>query len=162
MSMFSDPDTVANEFTYAGIGSRRTPRQVCLLITRLAEWLRARNYTLRSGGAEGADKAFEAGAGDAKEIYLPFTASPKALEIAEQYHPAWDKCSDSARQHLGRNTHIILGSDCQDPVSFVLCWTDSPSRGGTSQGLRIAADYEIPIYNLFDPSTYKRIVEKLS
>ena len=47
---------------YAGIGSRKTP-QACLdFMERSAcEWAR-REYTLRSGGAKGADSAFQVGA----------------------------------------------------------------------------------------------------
>lgn len=57
---------------YAGIGSRETPSTVLTFMIRCAtEWGR-KEWTLRSGGAKGADKAFETGAIDAGgpiEIY---------------------------------------------------------------------------------------------
>lgn len=56
---------------YAGIGSRRTPPEVLGRMRRVAERLDARGYTLRSGGADGADSAFADGATD-KEIFLPW------------------------------------------------------------------------------------------
>ena len=45
--------------TYAGIGSRETPTEVLELMTKASTWLGARGYTLQSGGAIGADMAFE-------------------------------------------------------------------------------------------------------
>lgn len=48
-----------NSMTYAGIGSRETPMEVLELMTKASAWLGARGYTLQSGGAIGADMAFE-------------------------------------------------------------------------------------------------------
>ena len=45
--------------TYAGIGSRETPMEVLELMTKASTWLGAKGYTLQSGGAIGADMAFE-------------------------------------------------------------------------------------------------------
>lgn len=61
---------------YAGIGSRETPQDVLDLMTALAEKLAWDGWTLRTGGAPGADQAFEAGAvtvdGYALRLYLPW------------------------------------------------------------------------------------------
>lgn len=46
---------------YAGIGSRRTPMAAGDVIEELAGVLAERGYLLRSGGASGADAAFEMG-----------------------------------------------------------------------------------------------------
>lgn len=48
-----------NNMTYAGIGSRETPMEVLELMTKASAWLGAKGYTLQSGGAIGADMAFE-------------------------------------------------------------------------------------------------------
>lgn len=59
---------------YAGIGSRKTPPEVCAAFANLAGRLGQAGWTLRSGRAEGADSAFEAGARAVRgscEIYLP-------------------------------------------------------------------------------------------
>lgn len=45
--------------TYAGIGSRETPMEILELMTKASAWLGAKGYTLQSGGAIGADMAFE-------------------------------------------------------------------------------------------------------
>lgn len=42
---------------YAGIGSRETPTRVLQLMIKAAQRLAQRGYTLRSGGADGADAA---------------------------------------------------------------------------------------------------------
>lgn len=59
---------------YAGIGSRETPPYVQKLMTEIAAVLEQRNFVLRSGGANGADKAFENGVVNKQEaeIYVPW------------------------------------------------------------------------------------------
>ena len=56
---------------YTGIGSRKTPKTILKLFTEVAIYLSKQGYILRSGGAKGADQAFERGAAK-KEIYLPW------------------------------------------------------------------------------------------
>lgn len=137
---------------YAGIGSRGTPVEICQLMTKIAEHMQIAGYTLRSGGANGADKAFEAGAGQMKEIFYARHATCAAIEITSRYHPAWKLCSPMARKLHGRNALIILGSNLETPVNHVICWTKNASgEGGTGQGIRIAKGYSIPVRDLGDP-----------
>ena len=148
-----------NKF-YAGIGSRETPSTILALMTRIAHRLRLRGYILRSGGADGADSAFEAGAGTAKEIYLPWrgfngnrsplhSPSPAAMQMAAQFHPAWERCSPGARKLHARNCYQMLGTDLRTPVDFVVCWTPGATgSGGTGQALRIARAHDIPVFDL--------------
>jgi hypothetical protein len=49
---------------YAGIGSRETPEAALAFMTRCAREWAQKGWTLRSGGAKGADSAFEKGAID--------------------------------------------------------------------------------------------------
>jgi len=146
---------------YAGIGSRSTPELTLGLFTGLALMLTNMYYTLRSGGANGADTAFERGVffTNNKDIYLPWAAfnnnqstlcksSPEAYKMAAHYHPNWGACSQTARSFHARNCHQILGDDLETPVIAVVCWTpDGKVTGGTGQALRIALDKDIPIYN---------------
>jgi predicted Rossmann fold nucleotide-binding protein DprA/Smf involved in DNA uptake len=46
---------------YAGIGSRSTPPETLPLIESIAARLAEKGWVLRSGGADGADSAFEKG-----------------------------------------------------------------------------------------------------
>ena len=58
---------------FAGIGSRSTPDHVLQAMRKVAHRLAEMGYTLLSGGAAGADSAFEEGCFGRKEIYLPWT-----------------------------------------------------------------------------------------
>lgn len=155
---------------YAGIGSRDTPRDICLTMTAIAKRLAyTKTYTLNSGGASGADAAFETGARINKQIFLPwdgfnrrtvrnmnimhgegsYSVPPFNEELVRKYHPKPDNLSDAGWKLMSRNSYQILGSDLRTPVEFVLCWTkDGKASGGTGQALRIAKDYNIPIFNV--------------
>lgn len=145
---------------YAGIGSRETPHEFVLLFERIGEFLANHGYTLRSGGAQGADKAFERGCDKAygsKEIYLPWrgfegsmsnlvVSDKKAFEIAEEFHPAWDRLGQGGQKLQARNCHQVLGLDLKTPSDFAICWTKGGSgKGGTGQAIRIARHYSVPI-----------------
>lgn len=136
---------------YAGIGSRETPPEILSLMTRIAEKLSSMGYILRSGGAPGADTAFEFGSDPEKmEIFLPWKGfegnlsplwgpSDAAMLLGAEFHPAWDGLSDGSKRMHARNCHQVLGSDLETPVSFVICWTQGgKATGGTGQALRIA------------------------
>lgn len=131
---------------YSGIGSRETPDNVLEHFALVSSFLTNRSFTLRSGAAQGADKAFEIGCdrvSGAKEIYLPWgcfegsnskliVSNPKAYDIAESFHPYWHNLSIGARKLQSRNSHQVLGCDLETPSSFVLCWTkDGKGSGGT-------------------------------
>jgi hypothetical protein len=138
---------------YAGIGSRTTPSKVILEMRMIGDRLAALGYILRSGGAEGADSAFEHLVTDPfkKEILRPRDATPKARELASTIHPAWPMCSDYSKNLHARNCQIILGRDLDKPVQFVVCWTPEPvERGGTRTGIVLAQDRDIPVFNLFN------------
>ena len=153
--------------TYAGIGSRETPVDIQNLMTRVAIALANDNWVLRSGGAEGADEAFEQGA-KYKEIYLPWNGFnnkyadgksylliPESAEVREfvyDYHPTGIYLKAGALKLMCRNTYQVLGEDLDSPAHAVVCWTsDGKASGGTGQALRIAKDYDIRIVNLYHP-----------
>jgi hypothetical protein len=133
---------------YAGIGNRQISIEVYNLIKRYAEYFNKQGYILRSGGAMGADTAFEEGSDDKNIIYTANHASLHSMDYASNFHPAWDKCNDYARKLHGRNAMIIMGSDLRSPVSFVICYAKDENKGGTSLGIRIARANNIPIINL--------------
>lgn len=143
---------------YAGIGSRETPEAILSQMSAIAVWLQQEGFTLRSGGAEGADTAFARGAGTRKHIYRPRDATPEALELASRFHPAWHRCSDYAKRLHARNGFQVLGPDLQSPSLFVVCWTkDGKASGGTGQAIRIAEHYGIPVFNLHDATAEARL-----
>jgi hypothetical protein len=131
-------------------------------------------YTLRSGGADGADTAFERGfheKGGKTEIYLPWKGFNKdsvereglpssplyrvpdtALELASTIHPAWSRCSSGAKLLHGRNCQQVLGQDLECPTDLVVCWTlNGKDSGGTRTAIVLAKSRDIPIINLGSP-----------
>lgn len=143
---------------YAGIGSRETPENVLNQMHAIAVWLQREGFTLRSGGASGADTAFERGAGVKKQIFRPHHATPAALELASRFHPAWYRCSEYAQKLHARNGFQVLGSDLVSPSDFVVCWTkDGKASGGTGQAIRIAEHHGIPVFNLHDATAEARM-----
>jgi len=134
---------------YAGIGSRKTPKETLEFMTRFARILDGKGYTLRSGGAEGADQAFAHGT-LRREILRPKDATPEAIEIAMSIHPAPHNCNDYVRKLHGRNVQIILGKELNKPVEFVICWTPGGNAiGGTGLGINLATREGIKVYNLY-------------
>jgi hypothetical protein len=156
---------------YAGIGSRETPKEVCLYMTAIAKRLASLGYTCNSGGADGADSAFERGAVVNRQIFLPwdgfnkrtvanmiklhgegsYLVPPFNPDLVRKYHPKPDALSDAGWKFMSRNSYQVLGKDLDTPVEFVLCWTkDGKASGGTGQALRIAKDRRIPIFNFYN------------
>lgn len=134
---------------YAGIGSRETPLPILKNMTQLASKLNTRDWSLRSGGADGADTAFEEGANIYAEIFKPVDATPAAIVMAEKFHPNWAACNPYVRRLHARNCQIMLGRHLRNPVVFVVCWTHRGRPvGGTGQSIRMAREMEIPILNL--------------
>lgn len=159
---------MTRQLTYAGIGPRSTPDYAQATMTAIADELYKRSWLLRSGRAVGADQAFEIGAKDQKEIFLPWEGyngassdgrcfaklpvTPRQIEIAQQAHPAWDKCSDGARMLLCRNVPIILGENLDDPVKCVITWLPRAYyTGGTKHALNIASLWGIPVFDVGIP-----------
>lgn len=167
---------------YAGIGSRETPAETLKLMRAIARMLAGNGMILRTGGAEGADSAFEAGAaGYYSQIFVPWpgftrrltvgaevicvTDSPKfgeALAIAEKFHPNWSRCTQGARKLHARNVFQVLGPDLESPSAFIVCWTkNGKAAGGTGQALRIAEGYGVPVYNLQQVESLKLAAAQL-
>jgi len=150
---------------YTGVGSRKTPADVYALMTRIAQKMASLNYMLRSGGAKGADSAFEAGAGTFKHIFYANDCTPEAMAISAQFHPAWHKCSEFARKLHGRNAFQVLGPDLNTPSQYCICWTPdgcnshatrSFNTGGTGTAISIADAYNVPVINLAIQSEFDK------
>lgn len=166
---------------YAGIGARNAPSEVLSLITRIARRLAARGFILRSGAAETAVMAFEAGC-DASEIFLPWPGfngsgspldnpSAAALVVAQAVHPAFERLSPAAQKLMARNSYQILGPDLRTPADFVVCWTPdgaetedqrTPLTGRTGQAIALADRWSVPVFNLTRPGALLRIGEHIS
>ena len=159
-------------YTYAGIGSRETPSDICNTMTEIARKLDRLGLTLHSGGADGADIAFEEGASK-KRIFLPWDGfNGKRVDgvsyvipqydetLVKKYHPGAQYLKQGALKLMSRNSYQVLGEDLKSPVDFVICWTkDGKATGGTGQALRISEAYSIPIFNLKRPTDLRLLGE---
>lgn len=154
---------------YAGVGSRQTPEDVQKLMYAAARNLEEAGLMLRSGGANGADTAFESGVWHwpNKQIILPYSGFNKrtirqpgvhvinhdyidrAREVASLYHPVWDTLPRNIQEFHTRNVAQVLGLRLDDPALFVLCWTPGgKGGGGTGQAIRIAKGFDIPVFDM--------------
>lgn len=147
---------------YTGIGSRDIPKEIETLFTKIAMSLAKRDYTLRSGGADGSDLAFEPGCdklNGKKEIYIPwkgfngskselYNVTEEMYRIAEKYHPYWHNLKDGAKKLHARNCCQMLGKELNLCTDFVICYTEGGKlKGGTATALRIAKDYGVKVFN---------------
>lgn len=162
---------------YTGVGSRGTPPEVMKLISEIAFKLELDGYTLRSGGADGADSAFEEGCYKLKDIYIPWrgfmdrgsaiipekdrrSVYKKAEAIALEFHPNPEaiKGKPALKLHT-RNVFQVLGDDLETPSDFVILWAPPYKdgvTGGTNMAYQIAAANDIEIFNLFDDKVKER------
>lgn len=156
--------------SYAGIGSRKTPENICKQMTRLASFFEANHFRLRSGGANGADSAFQVGIHDKNniELYLPYNGfnnnwdgilldenDDRYTKLAQEVHPLGENLPTNILKYHRRNCAQILGLNLDNPVKFVLCWTPDGAEtkttsktGGTGQAIRLATKYNIPVINM--------------
>lgn len=164
---------------YTGVGSRETPRDMFDILVDYAEALARAGFTVSSGGAEGADTAFEVGADrgmGSKEIFLPwrgfnknssslFGVTPEAMAIASTVHPAWHRLSEAAQKLHSRNVYQVLGLDLSSPSEFILCWTKdgmelekerTSKSGGTATAIVLACRHNVPVFNLARPGSLTR------
>lgn len=148
---------------YTGVGSRSTPPHILEIMTNLAEKLALEGWILRSGGALGADSAFEFGTARVngpKEIYLASDANKTALEMASTIHPAWHRCSDYVRKLHARNCFQVLGRDLRTPSLFLVCWTlGGADIGGTRTAIVLARNHNIEVINLGFAEQLNRITQ---
>lgn len=147
---------------FAGIGSRETPLEICELMHDIAYKFATLGWILRSGGADGADSAFQYGVEqfcnersllykERQEIYLPWIGfndfnmdwdkgyfwidpaqNPEIDKLARHYHPKYENLGRGARKLIGRNGHQILGKNLDLPVQAIIAWTPDASIGKTT------------------------------
>ena len=147
---------------FAGIGSRQTPSNILPMMAAISKHCMEKRFYLRSGGAKGADTAFEEGVpkGDPKEIFTAYEATNDAINYVRKYYNAqsFEGKPRYVQRLLGRNAMIILGKNLDTPSKFVVCWTPGAKPvGGTGLGLKIAEEHKISVYNLADLKVYTKM-----
>jgi len=163
---------------YTGIGARELPEDIRKEFIFIGRRFAERGWTLRSGGADGADSAFEWGCGlsatpATKEIFLPWKGfnnniSPyyitdknkeELFEIASKIYPSWQYTKDPVRLLHARNVQQVMGENPGESqiTSFVVCWTDRPENQarGTMFAVTLANQKNIPVYNFYNKEKRK-------
>lgn len=164
---------------YTGVGSRETPDHILKIMRDVAFKLDEMGWILRSGGADGADTAFQIGAVNTpSEIYLPwnnFNQTPgrtidasklsnyrEASDIASGLHPAWDRLTRGPRALHTRNVYQVLGLDLDTPSRLLVCWAPivgkrGEVKGGTNTAVKLARMKGIPVRNLYEEDVLQRV-----
>jgi hypothetical protein len=170
---------------YTGIGSRQTPDDVTALMSAIAQHFQQKEWVLRSGGANGADTAFQEGITDTTQqrIFIPWngfnklrhdpanhiflaTELPnydKAIKLAKNHYKHWDDLRDPIKNLHARNMFQLMGEDLNDPSEFVIFWAETHPKygfkGGTGFTIRVAKALNIPYYNLADSRYRERMID---
>jgi len=156
---------------FTGVGSRKTPPAILEIMSSIAKKLSGRGYTLRSGGADGADSAFQRGAGSSSIIFRPEQSNAMAEQLAMEFHPVWERLSPYVRKLHGRNAFQVLGLDLKTPSKCLVCWTPdgcnshatrSIRTGGTGTAISIADSFGVPVYNLANQLILERWIKWLA
>lgn len=143
-----------------------------MAMTAIARFLESEGYTLRSGGAGGADLAFECGVATLKDIYLPWegfngSTSPlfgiceSAIAMSVKVHPTHDALRKRVKALLlhSRNCYQVLGKELDTPSEFLICWTEDAKKvGGTRTAIVLAEENNIPVLNLGKCKTYEECI----
>lgn len=172
--------------TYTGVGARSTPWAPRCRLTAIAEELCERDWTLRTGGAKGADQAFLTGVLNASlcgpehgaELFLPHDGfqgltganpfvvrtepSEDAFEMACDVlgAQAWSGLSWFAMQAHARNMHEVLGADLVTPSEVVVCWTPGAKDvGGTRTAIWCARNHHVPVFNIASKKRFNEFLE---
>jgi len=86
----------------------------------------------------------------------------KAEQIASTIHPAWDKCSQGAKKLHTRNIYQVLGANLDKPSNLLICYAKPTGdgkgvQGGTATAVKLAEEYNIPVFNLFFPEDLQKL-----
>lgn len=154
---------------YAGIGARKTPQDILDYMGEQARILQSKGLILRTGDAQGADKAFR----DAAEHKLVYTPNQHIEqwardEVSSVCDTEYVQMKDHTRNLLARNMYQLFGSgtskNAKQPSKFVLYWSlPSPEwgtgfhndnyhncSGGTRYAVRAACKAGVPTFNLYN------------
>lgn len=161
---------------YAGLSNPDTPEAIQVQMKKMAVYLEEQGYTLRTNGGKGGEEALEA-AVKIKEIHLPWKkfndhdskfnkTTDSAKSVIRNFAPSFDTLKPAVQIIVASKAHVILGKDLQNPVKFLICWTQdgaetveerNPRTGFIGVGIALAASLKIPVFNLQKPDALDRL-----
>ena len=166
------------ELIYVGIGPRAAGETVFAMCKTFAIAMAEMKWTLRSGGAEGMDEAFEAGCDSVqgtKEIYVPeagfrnrINRTDKVVHTLDKHieairqvaplFPTWDKLGTTTQMFLVRNVFALYGEKLNKPANLVVTWNQYEGTGSFHL-LQMAKSSGIPAFNLAEPGQMEAVEE---
>ena len=166
-----EPAPVAPQYVgaYAGIGARQTPQDILGYMADQARILEGKGLILRTGDAQGADKAFR-DAAEHKLVYTPNQPIEQWArdEVSLVCDTEYDQMKEHTQNLLARNMYQLFGSgtskNVKQPSKFVLYWSFPGAEwdtgvhtnnyyncsGGTRYAVRAACNAGIPTFNLYN------------
>jgi hypothetical protein len=182
-------DTKSKSFTIVTFvpDKGKLPEEIASEFYQIAKVLAAKGYTFRHTGDSSDDlqnKILDI-ENIKTESYLPWKKfnldinapyikkpTPKAYKIAASCHVRFSKMSNGVRCILARNVNAILGNDCNDPVDFILAYSEDGAEGivkgldykitgSVAFYLKVAEDSNISVFNLKNNDIKTRLVEHI-
>lgn len=170
---------------YTGVGSRETPQNILSFMKDTAYVLAKNGFILRSGGADGADMAFESGCNRAngiKNIFIPWNGFNnlnadnidyflctnrdkyiRARNLAKTIHPRFNSLTEGGKKLHTRNIFQVLGFNLNRKSKFLICWTPNARIvGGTATAIKLAIQNNITVYNLANEKDKADLILMLS
>jgi len=153
------------------VGTRDATKEELQKLKDIAEKYHDKGYTLRSGGAEGADSVinhlenveiiipwngFNGLKHDGKRVFVldKLPNQTRAKEITIKIHPAPDRLSQGALKLHTRNIYQITGvqdvnrKELSEKVYFIADEVNGKVKGGTRTAVMLARGLNIPTVNI--------------
>ena len=145
---------------YTGVGARNTPKKILKLMKKIGYYMVSKNVILRSGGAEGADTAFQKGCEkwckennvkfkDRQCIIIPWNNFNNhtvnvdkgittdnhwlSYDITIDTHPNDKNLKDAHMKLMQRNVTQVYGYEPHDQSGLLICWTPDGAVEKTTQ-----------------------------
>lgn len=161
----------------ACLSNQDAPDEIKSVCEKLARVLVENGYTIRTSGGKGGEEAFEKGAGDKVEVYIPWKGfdqkqsqfcktKDEAKDVVRQFSPSFESLSKGVQTIIASKAHVILGKDLNSPIRFLVVWSldgaetkkeCTAKTGFVSTPIKIAESIQIPVFNLKRSDALERI-----
>ena len=109
-----------------------------------------------------------------EELTNPLVVSPseKSYSIAINNHTKFMAVPPAVRAILAREVHVILGTECNNPLDIAIIYnldgsevvtkgTDYKSQGNTTFPIKILNECDIPVFNFKSNTSVDRLIEHI-
>lgn len=139
---------------YTGIGSRNTPEPILELMRKIGYKMALMGYTLRSGGATGADTAFALGHDDAERARRDrslacWSVTTRECPYEAEIYLPWEGFNGQTTEQYGR--YLMTNPKAQEIASSIHPAWNKLSKG--AKALHTRNVYQVLGQDLNTPST---------